>query len=129
MQAYADDWKIQTHDNLSTYRPECASTLNIPENVVAEYKKWNFPDDEKTRCYIRCIFNKMGLFTDEQGFNVERLVKQLGQNRNETEVRAEILKCADKNEAKDNACVWAFRGFNCFKEAHLSLVQTSVKKN
>lgn len=73
--------------------------------------------------------NKMGLFTDQDGFNVDRLVKQLGQNRNETEVRTEILKCADKNPSKDDACVWAFRGFNCFKAAHLSLVQTSVKKN
>lgn len=125
----AKEWKIQTQENLVSYRPECASSLSIPDNVVNEYKKWNFPDDEKTRCYIRCIFEKMGLFEEATGFNVDRLVKQLGQGRNETQIRPEVEKCADKNPAKDNACVWAYRGFNCFKAAHLNLVQTSVKKN
>lgn len=123
------EWKIQTADNLTAYRPVCASSLNIPEATVNEYKKWNFPDDEKTRCYIRCIFEKMGLFTDATGFNVDRLVKQLGQGRNETEIKPEVVKCADKNPNKDHACIWAYRGFNCFKNAHLNLVQTSVKKN
>jgi len=123
------DWRIQTQENIATYRPECASSLNISENLVNEYKKWNFPNDEKTRCYIRCIFKKMGLFDDTTGFNIDRLVKQLGQNRNESEVRPEVVKCADKNPNKDDACIWAFRGFNCFKAAHLSLIQTSVKKN
>lgn len=131
-QVYADDakeWHIQTQENLVSYRPECASSLSISDEAVAEYKKWNFPDDEKTRCYIRCIFNKMGLFEDATGFYVDRLVKQLGQNREEAEVRTEVLKCADKNPGKDDACIWAFRGFNCFKAAHLPLIQTSVKKN
>lgn len=111
------------------YRPECASSLSISEDAVNEYKKWNFPDDEKTRCYIRCIFNKMGLFDDASGFNIDHLVKQLGQNRDEAETRTEVVKCADKNPNKDDNCVWAFRGFKCFKEAHLPLIQTSVKKN
>jgi len=71
----------------------------------------------------------MSLFDDATGFNIEHLVKQLGQNRDEAEVRTDVVKCADKNPNKDDNCVWAFRGFKCFKEAHLPLIQTSVKKN
>lgn len=121
------EWKIQTVENLNTYRPECATSLQIPEDKVNEYKKWNFSNDEKTQCYIKCIFGKMGLFDEKEGFNVERLVKQLGQGKNETVIRPEVIKCADKNTQKTNTCAWAFRGFDCFKKAHLSLVQTSVK--
>lgn len=120
---------MQTQTNLDAYRPVCASSLNIPEATVNEYKKFNFTDDEKTRCYVRCILDKMGLFSDDKGFNVERLVKQLGQGKNETLIKPDVEKCADKNPNKDHACAWAFRGFNCFKTAHLPLVQASVKKN
>lgn len=94
-----------------------------------EYKKWNFSNDEKTQCYIKCIFGKMGLFDEKDGFDIERLVKQLGQGKNETVIRPEIVKCADKNQQKTDACQWAYRGFDCFKKAHLDLVQTSLKKN
>lgn len=96
--------------------------------MVTEYKKWNFPDDEKTRIYIKCIFTKMGLFEDVKGFNVEHLVEQLGQGRDKAETRTEVEKCADKNEAGDDKAVWAFRGLKCFKAAHLPLIQMSVKK-
>lgn len=122
------EWKIQTQENLEKYRPECATSLGISDDLVTEYKKWNFPNDEKTQCYINCIFKKMGLFDETNGFDVEHLVKQLGQGKNETEIRPEVVKCADKNPNKSTACAWAFRGFNCFKNAHLNLIQTSVKK-
>lgn len=130
IQVYAaDEWKIQTQENLVSYRPECVSSLSIGEDLVNEYKKFNFPNDDKTQCYINCIFKKMGLFDEKEGFNVERLVKQLGQGKNETVIRQEVVKCADKNPNKSSACNWAYRGFLCFKTAHLDLVQASVKKN
>lgn len=71
----------------------------------------------------------MGLFDDTNGFDIEHLVKQLGQGKDEAQVRTEIVKCADKNPNKDNNCVWAWRGFNCLKQKNLPLIQTSVKKN
>lgn len=125
----AEEWTIQTQENLNSYRPECVTSLGISEELVNEYKKFNFSNDEKTQCYINCIFKKMGLFDEKDGFNIDRLVKQLSQGKNETVIRPEVVKCADKNPNKTNACSWAYRGFTCFKTAHLDLVQASVKKN
>lgn len=71
----------------------------------------------------------MGLFEDATGFNVEHLVQQLGQGKNADEVRTEIVKCADDNTNKDTNCIWAYRGFKCFREAHLDLIKLSVKKD
>ncbi len=62
------------------------------------------------------------------GFNVDHLVLQLGQNQNKDEVKVKIEKCADKNEKKDSAAVWAYRGMKCFIGENLPLVQTSLKK-
>lgn len=130
MQAFAaNEWKIQTAENIAAYRPECATSLSIPEDKVNEYKKWIFSNDEKTQCYIKCIFEKMGLFDEKNGFNIENSVKQLGQGKNETTVRPEVVKCADKNTQNSNACEWAYRGFDCFKKANLQLAKASVKAN
>lgn len=123
------DFKIQTKEDIETYRPDCVKSLSIPEELVNKYKKFDFPADDKTKCYISCILKKMGLFNETTGFNVDNAVKQLGQGKNETEVRAAVVKCADKNEQKSSACEWAYRGFTCFKTAHLELVQSSLKKN
>ena len=133
MQVYADEaakpeWKIQTHDDLIKYRGECVAALSITEEAVSQYKKWVFNDDEKTRSYIKCVFNKMGLFEDQSGFNIEHLVKQLGQNRDAVETRTEVVKCSDKKVATDDAATWAFKGFKCFRAAHLDLIQMSIKK-
>lgn len=123
------EWKIQTKENLEAYRPQCVTSLSIPEDLVAKYKKFEFPGDDKTKCYISCIMKKMGFFDEKTGWNVENAVKQMSQGKVEAEVRPEVVKCADKNDQKSNACEWAYRGFNCFKAAHLELIQTSLKKN
>nr|AWC08425.1 odorant-binding protein 14 [Bradysia odoriphaga] len=123
-----DHWQIQTAENLQSYREVCVTEHGITPEQIAKYKSWNFPDDEKTHVYINCIFNKMGLFDDKTGFNIDHLVLQLGQNQNKDEVKAKIEKCADKNENKDSAAVWAFRGMKCFIAENLPLVQTSLKK-
>lgn len=116
-------------ENIEAYRPQCVTSLSIPDDLVNKYKKFEFPGDDKTKCYISCILKKMNLFDEKTGFNVDNAVKQLGQGKNQTEVRAAVVKCADKNDQKSNACEWAYRGFNCFKAAHLELVQSSLKKN
>ncbi|GAB0088723.1 General odorant-binding protein 99a [Sergentomyia squamirostris] len=123
------DWRIQTAEDLGKYRTKCVEDLKIEEAAVTEYKKWNFTNDEKTRCYIKCIFNQMELFNDETGYNIEHLVEQLGQSGDKEKVREQIVKCADDNPNKDDKCTWVFRGFNCFREKNLSIIKLSLKKD
>lgn len=123
----ADEWKVQTHDDLIKYRNECVQTLGVTEEQVNKYKAWSFPDDEKTHKYIQCVFGKMGLFDETSGFNVEHLVQQLGQGRDANETRTEVTKCT--GESKDAKAVnAAWKGLVCFRAAHLDLIQMSVKK-
>ncbi|XP_055918813.1 general odorant-binding protein 99a [Eupeodes corollae] len=125
----AQEYKIKTQADLANIRKQCVELKKITPEQVEKYKKFEFTDDEKTRCYIECIFDKFGLFNAKDGFKIENLVKQLGQNRNQTEVRAEIQKCVDKNEQRSDSCSWVFRGFKCFISKNLPLVQQSLKAN
>jgi PBP/GOBP family len=73
LQVCADEWRVQTAEDLGGYRTECVKDLGVPEERVAEFKSWKFDETyDKTECYMKCMFVKMGLFTEETGFNVRR---------------------------------------------------------
>ncbi|XP_052862705.1 general odorant-binding protein 99a-like isoform X1 [Anopheles cruzii] len=122
------EFVVQTRDDLLKYRGECVKSLGVSDELVEKYKSWNFPEDDTTQCYIKCIFNKMQLFDDTNGPNVENLVQQLAHGRDAEEVRGEINKCTGSN-TDGNICHWAFRGFQCFQKNNLSLIKASVKKD
>nr|6NBN_A Chain A, AAEL005772-PA [Aedes aegypti]6OG0_A Chain A, AAEL005772-PA [Aedes aegypti]6OGH_A Chain A, AAEL005772-PA [Aedes aegypti]6OII_A Chain A, AAEL005772-PA [Aedes aegypti]6OII_B Chain B, AAEL005772-PA [Aedes aegypti]6OMW_A Chain A, AAEL005772-PA [Aedes aegypti]6OMW_B Chain B, AAEL005772-PA [Aedes aegypti]6OMW_C Chain C, AAEL005772-PA [Aedes aegypti]6OMW_D Chain D, AAEL005772-PA [Aedes aegypti]6OMW_E Chain E, AAEL005772-PA [Aedes aegypti]6OMW_F Chain F, AAEL005772-PA [Aedes aegypti]6 len=122
------EFTVSTTEDLQRYRTECVSSLNIPADYVEKFKKWEFPEDDTTMCYIKCVFNKMQLFDDTEGPLVDNLVHQLAHGRDAEEVRTEVLKCVDKN-TDNNACHWAFRGFKCFQKNNLSLIKASIKKD
>uniref|UniRef100_A0A182KHK4 Odorant-binding protein 9 n=1 Tax=Anopheles christyi TaxID=43041 RepID=A0A182KHK4_9DIPT len=122
------EFVVQTREDLLKYRAECVQSLSVSDELVEKYKSWNFPEDDTTQCYIKCIFNKMQLFDDANGPIVDNLVVQLAHGRDVDEVRAEIVKCAGSN-TDGNVCHWAFRGFQCFQKNNLSLIKASVKKD
>ncbi|EDW35652.1 GL17379 [Drosophila persimilis] len=126
----ADEYKLRTAEDLQTVRKECGEANKVTEALVAKYKTFEYPDDEITRSYIQCIFHKFDLFDDTKGFKIDNLVAQLGQGKEDkAALKADIEKCADKNEQKSSANAWAFRGFKCFLGKNLPLVQAAVQKN
>ena len=128
--ASADEFKLRNQEDLLKARKECMEAKKVSAEHVEKYKKFEFPDDEITRCYIECIFEKFQVFSPTDGFKIENLIAQLGQGKeNKDEVKAEVEKCADKNEQKSDTCTWAFRGFKCFISKNLPLVQETLKKN
>lgn len=107
-------------------RKECAESKKVPAEHIEKYQKFDFPDDEVTRCYIECVFTKFELFDATKGFNHDNLKVQLNPN-NDDKIKADIDKCADKNEQKSDSCTWAYRGFKCFISKNLPLVKQSIK--
>lgn len=113
------------------YRQECVTKLNIPASSVELYKKWDFPNDAPTQCYIKCVFIKFDLFDAENGFKVENIHQQLIGNGAEANhddaLHNKIAGCVDNNEQGTNICEWAYRGATCFLKQNLQLVKQSVK--
>ncbi|XP_061390912.1 general odorant-binding protein 99a-like [Musca vetustissima] len=124
------DYVVKTRENLLQFRNECIAELEIPENLVEQYKQWQYPNDSVTQCYLKCVFVKFGLFDTTQGFNVENIHQQLvgshAEANHDDAVHAKIASCIDNNEQGSNACEWAYRGATCFIKNHLHLVQRSV---
>lgn len=108
-------------------RVACVSKLSVPDSLVAEYRKWSFPNDEITRCYIKCMLESMELFNESTGANVANLLVQFKGHDERPNLEDDIKACADSNPNNDDSCTWAYRQFICFNNSHLSLIQTSVK--
>jgi len=106
--AVSADYVLKTTDDLNIARKECVLELKVPTTTVEEYKKRIFTPEGVTPCYLRCIFNRLGLFDDKDGFIVDYYMKQLGRE----DVRGGVVGCFDN--AGTDTCMWAYRGFTCF---------------
>nr|AWY62810.1 odorant binding protein [Liriomyza trifolii] len=129
----ADEYVVKSYEDLLQYRKECVADLKVPEANIELYKKLEFPNDQITQCYLKCIFTKFGLFDTKTGFDVESVHKQLVGNQAEAadhdnEVHAKIQACVDNNEQGSNACEWAYRGVTCILKNNVALVNQQHKK-
>ncbi|XP_037951132.1 general odorant-binding protein 99b-like [Teleopsis dalmanni] len=125
------DYVVRDHSDLVRFREHCSTTLNVPAELVEKYKVWNYPDDEVTRCYMKCVFEQFGFFDAVHGFDVQKIHHQLAGKDAHVDhndaVHGKIEHCADKNTQGSDACTWAYRGGMCFIKENLQLVKHSVK--
>lgn len=123
---------VKTSEDLANYRIECASELELPHDKLESYKKFEYGDDDQTKCYLNCSLTKAGIFHPEKGFNLENSVKQLAPNHsvNEIEIiRTQIAHCFDSNEQGSDACEWAFRGAACMVNSNLDMIMKSLSSH
>nr|AID61305.1 odorant binding protein [Calliphora stygia] len=127
------DYVVKHHDDLVKFRDECSTKLKISPELMEKYKSWEYPDDEATHCYMKCIFEHFGFFDEHKGFDVHKIHHQLvGEHvtvDHNDETHHKIEHCADKNTQGSDACTWAYRGGMCFIRSNLQLVKGSVHKH
>ncbi|EDW16239.1 general odorant-binding protein 99b [Drosophila mojavensis] len=127
---HGSGYVVKTHEDLVRFRNICAEQVHASAEDVAKYVKWDFADEEKSRCYLKCIFEHFGLFDATHGFDVHKIHEQLAGGSHvdhADEVHQKIADCADNNAQGSDACTWAYRGGMCFMRSNLQLVQQSVK--
>nr|ABW78178.1 odorant-binding protein 99a [Drosophila melanogaster]ABW78228.1 odorant-binding protein 99a [Drosophila melanogaster]ABW78240.1 odorant-binding protein 99a [Drosophila melanogaster]ABW78243.1 odorant-binding protein 99a [Drosophila melanogaster]ABW78244.1 odorant-binding protein 99a [Drosophila melanogaster] len=122
------DYVVKNRHDMLAYRDECVKELAVPVDLVEKYQRWEYPNDAKTQCYIKCVFTKWGLFDVQSGFNVENIHQQLvGNHADHNEAfHASLAACVDKNEQGSNACEWAYRGATCLLKENLAQIQKSL---
>lgn len=69
------------------------------------------------RLVAKCMLIDFGLFDETAGFNIDRLVKQFG----DESVRPIVVKCVDKNPNGDISDVWVHRVMNCLRLDNLKI--------
>ncbi|BFF91347.1 general odorant-binding protein 99b [Drosophila madeirensis] len=127
----ASTYVVKSHDDLVSYRTACVEKVHAPAELVAKYKKWEYPDDAVTHCYLACVFEKFGFYDEEHGFDVHKVHVQLSgpsaQVDHSDETHQKIVQCAETHSKEHNSCAKAYHSGMCFMNANLHLVQHSVE--
>lgn len=108
-----EEQRIQLHH-------KCLADGKIGKELQAQYDKRNLPNDEKTRCFVKCYFIGAGLFTEE-GFN-ETAWKQYLQKHfpNAHKLEHDLQECIKPKY--DDLCTAAYEGYKCLVTKGLTKV-------
>uniref|UniRef100_A0A182PD50 Uncharacterized protein n=1 Tax=Anopheles epiroticus TaxID=199890 RepID=A0A182PD50_9DIPT len=90
----------------------CARDLNVPDSLIALYKKCVFPNDQLTCCVFRCLGIRLGIYDDINGLNVDKQYERLKNRLSVDEVtyKRGVRNCI-RNVLRDrtlNSCERAF---------------------
>nr|ABW78528.1 odorant-binding protein 99b [Drosophila melanogaster] len=125
------DYVVKTHEDLTNYRTQCVEKVHASEELVEKYKKWQYPDDAVTHCYLECIFQKFGFYDTDHGFDVHKIHIQLAgpgvEVHESDEVHQKIAHCAETHSKEGDSCSKAYHAGMCFMNSNRQLVQHSVK--
>lgn len=65
-------------------------------------------------CFKKCVFEKLGLFDETYGLNVENIVEaEKREGFSESVARSMAKKCAVKKLDTESICEWARRSTDC----------------
>uniref|UniRef100_A0A182VZ31 Odorant-binding protein 11 n=1 Tax=Anopheles minimus TaxID=112268 RepID=A0A182VZ31_9DIPT len=96
---------------------DCFNTLRIPLQRFPSYLSGIFPEDPETKCFLRCVAIKLGVYCDEAGADLDRHCVQFGlgeccenfANRHLVCLQQNTLPCPDR-------CTAAYKQELCFQE-------------
>ncbi|KAH8271316.1 hypothetical protein KR018_006389 [Drosophila ironensis] len=108
---------------------ECGEKVHATPEQLKRFKNFDFSNDALSPCFIACIFEKLGLFHSEHGFDVHKVHMQLaganGHVDHSDETHQKIADCANGHKEGDS-CAQAYHASMCFKNANLRLLPHSV---
>lgn len=118
IQQASAEYVLKTREDLDRARKECIVELGIPMTLVGDYQKRIFTPEGVTPCYISCVFKRLELFKEEDGFDTIGYLKQLGKGDGvrdgEAGVRDGVIGCYDK--IATDSCMRAFNTYMCFSK-------------
>lgn len=102
----------------------CASEIGdgLPENVGDRFRAGDLTlTDDKSKCFMKCIFGKVGFIDDAGTISKEKLVEKLSKGNKQEKAEKFAEKCSMFEGA--NACEKAHGLYECYfnnKETYFS---------
>ncbi|XP_058129337.1 uncharacterized protein LOC131284194 [Anopheles ziemanni] len=96
---------------------DCFNTLRIPLHRFPSYLTGIFPDDPETKCFLRCMAIKLGVYCDETGADLDRHCLQFGLGECCDNFVNRHLTCLQQNSGPcPDRCTAAYKQELCFQE-------------
>nr|AMZ03625.1 odorant binding protein 6 [Carpomya vesuviana] len=124
-------FQLRTAEDAQAAHEECRAEYNIPDEVYEKFLNYDFPAHKRTNCYVKCFTEKMGLFTEEKGFDEKAIIAQFTakNSKNLAKVSHGLEKCIDHNEHESDTCTWAYRVFSCWISVNRPIVRKTYIQN
>lgn len=108
----------------SVWKPATDDEIRVNSNNCYLENSY-LPTDQIMKCARKCTYEKIGIFDETSGFNVENIIKsEMLKGFSEDDSKAMTKKCAVKKEESETDCEWASRGGDCFKAEELSRIRS-----
>ncbi|XP_055590569.1 general odorant-binding protein 56d-like [Uranotaenia lowii] len=112
-------FSIQQRQQGDAFALQCMAETGANPVKVGLLKIGDFSaDDRKSRCFMKCFFEKEGFLNKTGDLQVENIVQALSNDFERSKVEAVIAECLIHE--KDN-CDTAFRVYECFYKHRESL--------
>ncbi|XP_055622565.1 uncharacterized protein LOC129766124 [Toxorhynchites rutilus septentrionalis] len=109
---HSEAFTLHQRQQGDVYALQCLAETGVNPASVALLKIGDFSlDDQRSKCFVRCFFEKEGFIDGEGKLQTDNIVEALSADFEREKVEAVILKCAV--DGKD-ACETAFQAYECF---------------
>uniref|UniRef100_A0A8D8JPY2 General odorant-binding protein 45 n=1 Tax=Culex pipiens TaxID=7175 RepID=A0A8D8JPY2_CULPI len=123
----------RTELEVASILQECIEFLQVSPDELDDYARYNFQLNERSRCLMRCVIIRQGLYDDVRGPDLDRMYVQCGgYDVPEDEFKESARKCIDRltEEFRCDKCALASRIVaECFPQESGPLFATIVAAN
>ncbi|XP_072387614.1 general odorant-binding protein 69a-like [Diabrotica undecimpunctata] len=96
---------------MNSLHAECVSQTGVGEDVIEKAKSGDFVEDPKLKCYMKCVFDEIGVITDDGKIDVEGALAILPDDMKDIATPV-ITKCG--TQAGADVCEAIFNTLKCY---------------
>nr|QIS77234.1 OBP45 [Episyrphus balteatus] len=94
-------------------REDCARELQIKN-----YQRNTIPEGHLGKCFMKCMYEKNGVYDKENGFNIEKIYNEIKKHHSPRIAEGELLglveNCVKESNKADDPCERVYRSSVCF---------------
>uniref|UniRef100_A0A023EFQ5 Putative odorant-binding protein 56e n=1 Tax=Aedes albopictus TaxID=7160 RepID=A0A023EFQ5_AEDAL len=110
---------LQQRHQGDIYAIECVAETGVNPASVAQLRVGDFSaNDKRSKCFIRCFFEKEGFMDSKGNLHMEKIADALSGDFDREKVEMVLSNCSTKEK---NACDTAFHMYECFYNHRESL--------
>ncbi|XP_023014266.1 general odorant-binding protein 69a [Leptinotarsa decemlineata] len=96
---------------MDSLHAECTSQTGVSEDLIVNARNGDFSEDNKLKCYMKCIFEELGALEDDGSIDVDGMIAILPDEIKETATPI-FTKCG--TQAGVDVCDAIFQTHKCY---------------
>lgn len=112
----------KTKDDIIKAHRDCMDLHGVGHVTLESYKQGTVSeaDKEKSYCASKCIIEKMEIYSEIEGFNIDRIIDQMKSEShlpsNENDAREFMTNCIEEFKNEENICKKVSKTVKCMRK-------------